>query len=147
MEYQPLDTDKNEIRLLYPAEGWNKEGLPGPEDDTLDMIQLEMKNVSLADFTAESQTLINAEGCATYSGVEYLIHMSKVDDGASIHLTQKKKEKSTPKPIAQLVTNAFHLRILVDDRVVTLRYFHTFGEMTKTPSVIKGATMSIGRNL
>lgn len=64
IQYQPLDATKNELRLLY--------FVPRTEEQQQEnMIRMELKTVSLDDFTTQSLEYMESGGLEFYSGTDY----------------------------------------------------------------------------
>jgi hypothetical protein len=73
MDYQPLNAERDEIRLVYFKD---KKDLSSSESDTdhdQNIVQLEMKTVSLQDYTECSREEMLSSGSGRYTIGEYIM--------------------------------------------------------------------------
>jgi hypothetical protein len=66
MEYQRLDVEKNEVRLLKLIQDDEYAASIEHDEELERLIRLEMRTVSLNDFTAKSRDFMKSRGVSTY---------------------------------------------------------------------------------
>jgi hypothetical protein len=72
MDYQALNADKNELRLLYFIQDRDTLTSASTNEHPQGIVQLEMRTISLDDFTTESREFMESKGDITYNFKDYI---------------------------------------------------------------------------
>jgi hypothetical protein len=106
MDYQALNADKNELRLLYFIQDRDTLTSASTNDHPQGIVQLEMRTISLDDFTAESREFMESKGDIKYNFKDYIaqkfpalkLFHSDADRAAGMQLIESSLDDLLSKP-------------------------------------------------